>query len=86
MFFLKEPLQKDVIGRQIPVCRGYSPLSCFIVPDNDFPIENDPRDPETDSQNLPSILQILSLSGAIALGMSIEVRVRASWLQNCECE
>ncbi|KAJ4926127.1 hypothetical protein JOQ06_008310 [Pogonophryne albipinna] len=38
----------DVRGRQIPVCRGYSPLSCFIVPDNDFPIENDPRDPETD--------------------------------------
>ncbi|KAI9524932.1 hypothetical protein NQZ68_014467 [Dissostichus eleginoides] len=108
--------ENNVRGRRIPVCRGYSPLSCFIVPDNDFPIENDPRDPETDSktassspsgkfsilpakscwphfparedlclppgQNLPSILQILSLSGAIALGMSIEVRVRASWLQN----
>ena len=24
---------------------GCSPLSCFIVPDNDFPIENDLSDP-----------------------------------------
>lgn len=36
------------------VRRRGSILSCFIVPDNDFPIENDLLDPETDSKTASS--------------------------------